>query len=75
MPTVPAHYQQLRRELDHSDNPDARLCLFLSALFTATDQIRRYLAAGIPVVVESYFARCLVWHKVFGAQLEVVATR
>ncbi|WP_433754682.1 AAA family ATPase [Nocardia sp. CA-135398] len=70
--TVPPQFQPLRRELDQGDNTNARMCLFLSALFTATDQIRRYLDAGIPVVVESYFARCLTTHRVFGAQLEVV---
>jgi hypothetical protein len=48
------------------------MCLFLSALFTATDQILRYLDAGIPVVVESYFARCLTTHREFGARLDVV---
>jgi broad-specificity NMP kinase len=69
--TVPPFYQQLRRELDLYDNADARMCFFLSALFTATDQIRRYLDAGIAVVVESYFARCLTTHQVFGAQVEV----
>ncbi|WP_327120131.1 AAA family ATPase [Nocardia sp. NBC_01730] len=71
VPTVPPLYQPLRRELDLYKNADARMCLFLSALFTATDQIRRYLDAGIPVVVESYFARCLTTHSVFGAQLKV----
>ncbi|MFD4353392.1 hypothetical protein ACFWPX_12590 [Nocardia sp. NPDC058518] len=47
------------------------MCLFLSALFTATDQIVRYLDAGIPVVVESYFARCLTTHRAFGARLGI----
>ncbi len=71
VPTVPPFYQPLRRELDPYENADARMCFFLSALFTASDQIRRYLDAGIPVVVESYFARCLTTHSVFGAKLEV----
>ncbi|WP_433521643.1 hypothetical protein ACQPZ2_30680 [Nocardia pseudovaccinii] len=71
VPTVPPFYQPLRRELDLYENADARMCLFLSALFTAADQIQRYLDAGIAVVVESYFARCLTTHGVFGAKLEV----
>ncbi|MFD4438371.1 hypothetical protein ACFWPK_01180 [Nocardia sp. NPDC058519] len=71
VPTVPPNFQSLRRELDHTSNPDARMCLFLSALFTATDQIVRYLDAGIPVVVESYFARCLTTHRAFGARLGI----
>lgn len=71
VPTVPEFYQRLRRELDGRDNANARMCLFLSALFTAADQIRRYLDAGTPVVVESYFARCLTTHRVYGADLEV----
>jgi dTMP kinase len=72
VPTVPPSYQALRRELDLYENVDARMCFFLSALFTTTDQIRRYLDAGIPVVVESYFARCLTTHRVFGARAEVI---
>ncbi|WP_155980934.1 hypothetical protein [Nocardia sp. CNY236] len=75
LPTVPAFYQPLRRELDGYDNPDARMCFFLSALFTAVDQIRCYLDSEIPVVVESYFARCLTTHRVFGAQTEVILPR
>ncbi len=75
LPTVPSFYQSLRRELDVYDNPDARMCFFLSALFTAVDQIRRYLDSGIPVVVESYFARCLTTHRVFGAHVEVTLPR
>ncbi|WP_371629965.1 hypothetical protein OG892_21080 [Streptomyces sp. NBC_00341] len=47
------------------------MCFYLSALFTANDQIQRYLSAGIPVVVESYFARCLANHRAFGADLSV----
>lgn len=72
VPTVPAFYQPLRRQLDNHDNANARMCLFLSALFTAVDQIRRYLDAGTPVVVESYFARCLTTHRVYGADVEVI---
>ncbi|MEV6363193.1 AAA family ATPase [Nocardia asteroides] len=69
--TVPANFQPLRRELDDSSNPDARMCLFLSALLTVTDQIVRHLDAGVPVVVESYFARCLTTHREYGAKLGI----
>ncbi|WP_181698893.1 AAA family ATPase [Nocardia sp. GTS18] len=69
--TVPANYQPLRRELDNSTNADARMCLFLSALLTATEQIVDHLEAGTPVVVESYFARCLTTHREFGARLGI----
>ncbi|QXN91927.1 AAA family ATPase [Nocardia iowensis] len=75
VPTIPAFYQPLRRELDVYENVDARMCFYLSALFTAVDQIRRYLDAGIPVVVESYFARCLTTHRVFGAEVDVILPR
>jgi hypothetical protein len=68
VPTVPAFYQPLRREIDKRGNADARLCFYLSALFTATDEIQRHLSAGTPVVVESYFARCLANHEVLGAR-------
>ncbi len=71
VPTVPTCYQLLRREIDRRDNADARLCFYLSALFTATDQIQRYLSAGTPVVVESYFARCLASHEILGARVGI----
>ncbi|MEU8896213.1 hypothetical protein AB0C65_10160 [Nocardia sp. NPDC048505] len=75
VPTVPPSFQPLRRELDGYENVNARMCFYLSALFTAVDQIRRYLDAGIPVVVESYFARCLTTHRVFGAEVDVILPR
>jgi thymidylate kinase len=69
--TVPAFYQKLRREIDRRQNAEARLCFYLSALFTCTDEIQHYLSAGVPVVVESYFARCLATHQAFGTRLGV----
>ncbi|MFJ4772879.1 hypothetical protein ACIP88_27905 [Streptomyces uncialis] len=71
VPTVPPFYQPLRREVDRRGSAEARLCFYLSALFTATDEIRRCLASGLPVVVESYFARCLTSHRVLGAGLGI----
>ncbi|KJK54296.1 hypothetical protein UK14_02460 [Streptomyces sp. NRRL F-4428] len=71
VPTVPALYQPLRREVDRRENVEARMCFYLSALFTAADEIRRYLSAGTPVVVESYFARCLANHGALGARLGI----
>jgi predicted kinase len=72
VPTVPTLYQSLRREIDARDNVEARMAFYLSALFTATDDIHRHLSAGIPVVVDSYFARCLANHHAFGARLGIV---
>ncbi|MFF3332277.1 hypothetical protein ACFYWX_22400 [Streptomyces sp. NPDC002888] len=69
--TVPAVYQPLRHEVDKRANVEARMCFYLSALFTAADEIRRHLAAGVPVVVESYFARCLANHRALGAGLGI----
>ncbi|MFD8117271.1 AAA family ATPase [Streptomyces microflavus] len=71
VPTVPPTYQVLRQEIDRLGNVEARMCFYLSALLTAADQIQRYLSAGTPVVVESYFARCLANHRGFGANLSV----
>ncbi|MER8185657.1 hypothetical protein [Kitasatospora sp. NPDC094015] len=71
VPTVPDFYQPLRREVDKRENVEARMCFYLSALFTAADQIQRCLDAGIPVVVESYFARCLANHQALGSRLGV----
>ncbi|WP_434591723.1 hypothetical protein [Streptomyces sp. A5-4] len=71
VPTVPLTHQALRQEVDRLGNVEARMCFYLSALFTAAVQIQRYLSAGTPVVVESYFARCLANHLAFGADLSV----
>ncbi|MDT3400355.1 hypothetical protein RKE29_27720 [Streptomyces sp. B1866] len=71
VPTVPDFYQPLRREIDARENVEARMCFYLSALLTAAGQIRHYLAAGIPVVVESYFPRCLATHRALGTRLGV----
>ncbi|MCG3039726.1 hypothetical protein L7D48_03935 [Streptomyces sp. S1A] len=71
VPTVPPAYQRLRRDVDTRGNVEARMCFYLSALFTAADEIRRHLALGIPVVVESYFARCLATHHAFGTRLGI----
>ena len=67
VPTVPSYYQPLRSEIDRRGNIEARLSFYLSALFMATDEIQRRLSAGTPVVVESYFARCLASHQALGA--------
>ncbi|MGW3667419.1 AAA family ATPase [Streptomyces sp. NPDC005141] len=71
VPTVPAPYQPLRHAVDERTNVEARMCLYLSALFTAAEEIQRHLDAGVPVVVESYFARCLANHWALGARLGV----
>ncbi|MFM9608064.1 AAA family ATPase [Streptomyces niveiscabiei] len=71
VPTVPVLYQSLRRQVDLRSNVEARLCFYLSALFTAAEEIRGHLAAGTPVVVESYFARCLANHDALGARLGI----
>ncbi|MFF8903443.1 AAA family ATPase [Streptomyces olivaceoviridis] len=72
VPTVPAFYQPLRHEVDKRTNVEARMCLYLSALFTAAEEIQRHLRSGVPVVVESYFARCLTSHRALGARLGVI---
>jgi AcrR family transcriptional regulator len=71
VPTVPAFYQPLRREVDRRTNVEARMCLYLSALFTAAEEIQRHLGSGVPVVVESFFARCLTSHRALGARLGI----
>lgn len=71
VPTVPASFQALRQQVDRRTNVDARMCFYLSALFTAADEIQHHLDAGTSVVVESYFARCLANHRALGARLDV----
>lgn len=36
VPTVPPFYESLRQEIDQRGNVEARLCFYLSALFTAS---------------------------------------
>ncbi|MGW1363315.1 hypothetical protein ACWCQP_38620 [Streptomyces chartreusis] len=69
--TVPPLYQPLRHAVDERTNVEARMCLYLSALFTAAEEIQHHLDAGVPVVVESYFARCLATHRALDARLGV----
>ncbi|MEU9850147.1 hypothetical protein [Streptomyces sp. NPDC047985] len=69
--TVPSLYQPLRHTVDERTNVEARMCLYLSALFTAAEEIQHHLDAGVPVVVESYFARCLATHRALGARLGI----
>lgn len=75
VPTVPLCYQSLRRRVDMQGSVEARMCFYLSALFAASDEIQNYLADGVPVVVESYFARCLATHRAFGTRLGVTLPR
>ncbi|MFF3243831.1 hypothetical protein ACFYWY_08865 [Streptomyces sp. NPDC002870] len=71
VPTVPASFRALRQQVDMRENVEARMCFYLSALFTAADEVQRHLDAGTSVVVESYFARCLATHRAIGARLDV----
>ncbi|MEU3250180.1 hypothetical protein [Streptomyces sp. NPDC006997] len=75
VPTVPALYQPVRQTVDARTNVEARMCLYLSALFTAAEEIQCHLDAGVSVVVESYFARCLANHRALGARLGVTLPR
>ncbi len=69
--TVPDTYQVLRRHVDGLGDVEARMCFYLSGLFAAVGEIARHLAAGTPVVVESYFPRCLANHRAMGARLGI----
>jgi thymidylate kinase len=72
VPTVPSSYDAVRHTVDKTENLEARMCLFLSALFDAADHIQHLLDQGAIVVVESYFARCLATHTGMGARLKIV---
>ncbi|MER5972722.1 hypothetical protein ABT112_23820 [Streptomyces sp. NPDC002055] len=73
--TVPSLYQPLRHVVDERTNVEARMCLYLSALFVAAEEIQHHLDAGVSVTVESYFARCLANHRALGARLGVTLPR
>ncbi|WP_263166412.1 hypothetical protein [Streptomyces sp. SCSIO ZS0520] len=72
VPTVPPPYAAARRHVDGRENPEARMCLYLAALFDAAERIRQLGCEGRSVVVESYFARCFATHLGMGARLHVV---
>ncbi|WP_241691466.1 hypothetical protein [Streptomyces sp. GZWMJZ-114] len=71
VPTVPPLIQPLRSAMDRQTNVEARMCFYLAGLFAASERVRAHLDSGVPVVVESWFARCLATHRALGARLGV----
>lgn len=67
LPTIPDEYNVLRRRFDQADELDARLFCFLSAICLTSQEVRRHLDAGHHVVVESYFARTIAFHRGMGS--------
>lgn len=71
LPTIPDEYAVLRQQFHHTEQLDARFLCFLSAVCLASLNIRRQLDAGRSVVVESYLARTVAYHRGMGSSLEV----
>ena len=71
LPTVPDEYAPLRRRLHRPEELDARFLLFMSAVSLASLAIRRRLQAGRTVVVESYVARTVAFHRGMGASVQI----
>jgi thymidylate kinase len=72
LPTVPDDYAPLRQRLQQAEELNARFLLFMSAVSLASLNIRRHVEAGWPVVVESYVARTVAFHRGMGASAQVV---
>lgn len=71
LPAVPPEYAHLRSRFRAREHLDARHLFFLSAIAFAGGQIRGHLAAGRLVVVESYLARTVAFHRGMGSTVEV----
>jgi thymidylate kinase len=72
LPTVPDEYGPLRQRLHRPEELDARFLLFMSAISLASLDVGRHLHAGLPVVVESYIARTVAFHRGMGASARIV---
>ncbi|HEY3684237.1 MAG TPA: hypothetical protein VGL93_14470 [Streptosporangiaceae bacterium] len=71
LPTIPDEYSVLRRCFDQVDELDARFLCYLSAICRASRDIGRQLDAGRSVVVESYLARTVAFHRGMGSSAMV----
>ena len=71
VPTVPADFSSLRKQLDETASIDARFCFFLCAVIHSGGTVARYLDSGQHVVVESYLYRTIAFHRGMGAKLLV----
>lgn len=71
LPTIPDEYRALRRRFDQVEELDARFLCFLSAICLASGEIGRQLDAGRSVVVESYLARTVAFHRGMGSSAMV----
>ena len=67
-----AGYEQPRGALTHFDFIDARKCLFVSAMMSASIRIARELANGVSVVVDGYLPRTIAYHDGMGARASVI---
>lgn len=71
LPTIPDEYSLLRRRFDQAYDLDARFFCFLSAICLAGQEVGRQLDAGRNVVVESYLARTVAFHRGMGSSATV----
>lgn len=70
-PSVPAEYAELRACFARREDLDSRFLYFLSAITRASQQIHDQLDAGYHVVVESYLARAVAFHRGMGSRIQV----
>ena len=71
--TIPPEFNDLRRILDHSPNTniDTRFLFYLSAVISCEGIIVEQLNSGRYVVVESYTARTVAFHRGMGSGTKV----
>jgi thymidylate kinase len=71
VPTVPDEYKILRNYFEAPEQLDARFLFFLSAICEAGLEVRRHALSGRHVVVESYLARTIAFHRGMGSAVTV----
>lgn len=75
VPTVVSEFDQIRGRIQAQDELNARYLLFLSAICLASLDVQATLEDGYHVVVESYIARTVAYHRGMGATASVVLGR
>jgi thymidylate kinase len=71
VPTVPMHFGRDRNYFVKAEQREARFLYFMSAVSLAALEVRARLETEQPVVVESYFARTLAFHRGMGCHFPV----
>lgn len=67
--TLIHEFEPVRRKVDAGDSVAARMHFWMMANYAISDVVRKMLATGESVVIESYFYRTVATHGAMGASL------